>query len=427
MLFFENKLYPTKYILKFVLAAYLLLAVVGALPFFFKGGVSVLDATFEGMSMVTLTGATCLEGMNTWPRELLLWRSTFTWISGLMTILLFVFFLPRMMSQSSFIFNEEYSGYNGSRMLSGMSDGLVFVLCNYVVLTVLVYFGLLSSGISNFESLHYAMGVASTSGFRIFDGWGLPNLNNSAKVVMSAGMFLAGCNYAWSYFLFHNGSKELRDNTEFKVYFSLAVASVVLITLNCFTVGYEGASGIDILFQCCSFLSTTGYCVSNVNVWPVFAHIALPFCIFVGGCAGSCAGGLKVCRLVVLLKQANRDIVKLFRPNIVEKITINGSHIQETSLSGVAFFFVAYVLCIFVLAMFLGANGFNVTDAFATATGCMSNTGVIFSSSFVGGNFSMLGAGGKIAMMLGMLCGRLEIFMVAVALLPEFWQNRGNW
>lgn len=412
--------------IKTILFGYLLMSLIGAIPFLFTG-TKFVDAFFEGISMVTLTGATCFTCFDNVSPFLLFWRSIFTWFCGLLTLLIFIFILPCVKRQSIFLFEEKYLGYSVSKMLIGMKKMSRFVILSYFILTIFVFCGLYFSGINIFDAFHYACGTVSTSGFRIHDNFLLGNLTNAEKIVISIGMFFAAGNYALYGFVYYLGIHNFRKNTEFKVYVSILLGGVLLSWISVKLSNINNLNSMDILFQVTSFLSTTGYCVNHIFTWTNFAQVLFGFLIIVGGCIGSCSGGLKICRLVLLLKQLNRDIRKIFSPKLIESLSINGQEVSEKSLISVTFFFVTYIVLIFVVATFLAVDDFDVVDALLTSASCISNTGVVFNSSFLNGTFSVLSLTGKIAVMAGMLFGRLEILMVLVILLPEFWETRGNW
>lgn len=401
----------------------LLLALLVSVPFALCGDVALLDAFFEGFSALTTTGTTTSAVMCD---GLILWRSIVQWFGGIVFIVLFVAVLPRIIKSHMFVFNQELGVVANWRLLPEWQDISKIFLAMYAGLTAIIFVGMMLLGVDVFGALNYALGIAATAKVDLY-GAGLPTLTAPVKIFMGLAMLVAGGNYAFYYFACRNDFKKTVKDCEFCTYLSLVVIATVLIVLQCLYLGKWETSWTDVFCQCCSFLSTTGMVVSDSGTWTSFGNVVFMFLLFVGGCAGSAAGGLKICRFVVLLKQFNWDVRAVFHPKMVAGVDYNGKKVNNSVLTNITFYFCAYVLTVVVVALCLAIYDFAALDAFLNAVACVSNSGVVFVGGVAGGTLTGVSVLGKVAMMVGMLMGRLEIFMILVLLLPEFWQVSKRW
>ncbi len=409
-----------------IILAYLGLAALAGLPYLGCGNFSLVDAFFEGMSTVTLTGCTTVLLPGSLPGWVLVWRSVMQWVCGYFTILLFIMALPKIFHNSMCLFNGDLGDYHNWRILpDGCSACRNFALL-YAGFTVLVFCGLMFLGVPVWEGFHYACGVVSTAGFNLQDGAVLQGLGDGAKIFMAAAMLLAGGNYLFYYALFKQQAGKKTDE-EFSFYIGFVLVAAVFVICNMWYVGYEGAAWTDVFCQVASFASTTGYMFTDCNTWPVFSRFALACFCFTGACAGSTAGGLKMVRCLILLKQFNWDVNAVFHPKMLEGVPFNGKRISSQVCYAISFYFFAHLLMVCLVALGLALNDCSSVEAFFTAGAALANSGGIMSSTALGGNFANFTWAGKVFLMLGMLVGRLEIFMPLALFLPEFWHKDKKW
>lgn len=401
----------------------LFLALLIALPFACGSGLDFFDALFEAISALTTTGTTTAVVMSD---GLILWRSVVQWFGGITFILLFVVVLPRSIKSNMFVFNQELSTTTNWRLLPEWQIVSKIFFGMYAGFTLIIFTGLMLLGMDVFGAVNYALGIAATAKVDLC-GAGLPVLSVPVKIFMGLAMLVAAGNYVLYYFACRNGLKKMIKDCEFCTYLCLVVVATVLIILECVYLDKWDTSWADVFCQCCSFISTTGMVVSDSGSWTSFGHVVFMFLLFIGGCAGSAAGGLKICRFVVLLKQFSWDVRAVFHPKMVAGVDYNGKKVSNSVLTNISFYFCAYTVTVGVVALCLSVFDFEALDAFLNAIACVSNSGVVFIGGVAGGTLTGVSVLCKVAMMAGMLMGRLEIFMILVLLLPEFWQVSKRW
>lgn len=421
-----NFIKPRRMILTIVLG-YLGLAVLAGMPYFCCGGLCWLDAFFEGLSAVTLTGCSTVILPESLPDWILVWRSIVQWVCGYFTILLFVTLLPRVFHSSNLMFNGDLGEFHNWRMLPECGMAIRNFALLYGGLTFLAFGGLLLLGIPLWQGFHYALGMVSTAGFNVQNSLVLQVGDGGAKLFFAGIMLLAGGNYLFYYLLLKRGFGRKNFDEEFRFYLGLTVAATGFIALNLWYLNFDGCGLTDIFCQVVSFVSTTGYMFTNCSMWSVFSKFILVLFLFVGGCAGSTAGGLKMVRCLVLLKQFNWDVNVIFHPQMVEGVLFNGRRIVASVCYMISFYFFAHLLMVIMVALGLALNDCAAVEAIFTACAALSNSGGVMSMVAMGGNLAAFSIFGKISLMLGMLIGRLEIFIPLAFLLPEFWQRGKDW
>lgn len=421
-----NFIKPRRMILTIVLG-YLGLAVLAGMPYFCCGGLCWLDAFFEGLSAVTLTGCSTVILPESLPDWILVWRSIVQWVCGYFTILLFVTLLPRVSHSSNLMFNGDLGEFHNWRMLPEWGGAIRNFALLYGGLTIFTFVGLSLFGVPLWQGFHYALGTASTAGFNVQNGLILQGLGSGGKLFFAGTMLLAGGNYLFYYLLLKRGFDKKNFDEEFRFYFGLTIAATGFIAFNLWYLNFGGYALTDIFCQVSSFASTTGYMFINCGAWPVFSRFVLVLFLFVGGCAGSTAGGLKMGRCLVLLKQFNWDVNVIFHPQMVEGVLFNGRRIIASVCYMISFYFFAHLLMVVIVALGLALNDCVAVEAIFTACAALSNCGGGMSMASMSGNLADFSVLGKISLVLGMLVGRLEIFIPLAFLLPEFWQRNKDW
>lgn len=414
----ENSFINLKQLVLGLVVFYLVLALVAALPFLVCGVLNPLDAYVEGMSMVTTTGVTMI-GIDELPGLFIVWRSLMEWLGGFFAVLFFALLLPRLVHSPIFAFNRELGEYTDWRSLPEGLASVKLLACFYVGFTVCVGLGLLCFGLNCFDALNFALTLVSTGGMSggdCFTGW---HLGRGLKIFLALVMLVSGGNYVWYYFLSTGKAFKILRDQQFRYYVSGILGAVLLLW---FSGKYAGLQSIwvDNLCQVVSCLSTTGYVFMERTNLSGFTYLVLAVLVFVGGCAGSPAGGMKICRCLLCWKLVDCNVRSVYRPNLVQQVDYNGKGFSENSLRYVSLFFFAYVMVIVLVGLVLAADGLMPVDAVVTAVGLVSNSGSMV-------NVAYMGWFTKLVMTLGMLAGRLEILVMLLMLLPEFWQRKSNW
>lgn len=407
---------------------WVVLGSVGALPFLFSDqlGMSVTNAFFESFSGLTTTGASVMVGLDELPKAILFYRSLLHWLGGMGIIVLAVAILPLLGVGGMQLYRAEIPGpLKDNKMRPRIAETAKTLWLIYVLLTFACALALWGAGMSIFDAINTSFSVIAIGGFSPHDaGLGYYNsylINNISAIFL----FLAGCNFAL-HFAAANG-KGIRayfKDPEFKVYFSIQF-SIIIITFgmlwryDVYDTAYDAFN--QALFHSVSLATTAGITNEEVSHWPLFIPMLLLISTFIGGCAGSVGGGLKVIRVLLLYLQGVRELKRLVHPNAVYTLKVGNRALPERVIEAVWGFFFVYSL-IFLLSFFaLMATGADAYSAFVGTTSALNNVGIgmgDFTSNYVEVN-----SAAKWVLIMTMLFGRLEIFTLLILFTPSFWRD----
>jgi trk system potassium uptake protein TrkH len=405
---------------------WVLYAVFGALPYVFSGSIpSFLDACFETMSGFTTTGATILAEIETLPKSILLWRALTQWLGGMGIIVLSLAILPMLGVGGMQLFKAEVPGPTADRLKPRIQDTAKLLWGVYVFLTAAEVILLMMGGMPFYDAICHAFATMATGGFSIRNA--SVGAYGSAYIdwVITFFMFMAGVNFSLHYHVLRGRVREYFSNQEFLFYLFLTVgAAGILVVLNHGTVY---TSIVDNLrysaFQATSILTTTGFGTADYEGWPVLAQYLLVFLMFVGGCAGSTGGGMKVARILLLFKHAQVQLFRLIHPRAVRLVKLGDTPVDRDVMQAILGFF-ALFMAVFVVASFLmAAAGMDIISAGASVIATLSNIGPGLGSVGPVDNYSHIAPFGKSVLIFCMLMGRLELFTVMVLFLPSFWRK----
>jgi trk system potassium uptake protein TrkH len=401
-------------------------ALFGALPFLFSGAIpSPVDAIFETMSGFTTTGSTILTNIEALPESILFWRALTHWLGGMGIIVLSLAILPMLGVGGMQLFKAEVPGPTADRLKPRIQDTAKLLWGVYVLLTIAEVVLLMLGGMNFYEALCHAFATLATGGFSTRNA--SVGAYDSAYIdgVVTIFMFLAGVNFALHYQALRGRLHEFWRNEEFRFYlFVTAGAMGLIVLLNQGTVYDSFFQNLRYsAFQTVSILTTTGFATADYETWPVLAQYLLVFLMFVGGCAGSTGGGMKVARMLLLFKHAQVQLYRLIHPRAVRLVKLGGVPVDREVMQSILGFF-AFFMGIFVVASFLmAASGLDLTSAGAAVIATLSNIGPGLGSVGPVDNFAHVSAFGKIVLTLCMLMGRLELFTVLVLFFPSFWRK----
>ncbi|MCD7974396.1 MAG: TrkH family potassium uptake protein [Phascolarctobacterium sp.] len=412
-----------------VFFTWILCAIMASLPYAFSGILDPISSYFESMSGLSTTGATAIENLDVIPHCIFFWRSMTHWIGGIGIIVLFVALLPQIAGGAVYLFTAEVSGFSSDRILPRIRTTAVALFYIYLLLTVILMGTLILSGLSEFEAINHAFATIATGGFSIYnDSVGYFN-NPLIEFVIAIFMILAGCNFALYYNIIHSGVKSLWQDLEFKIYITIITVATIIITINIVHAnGYSVLQGLRYaFFQVASFTSTTGFVSCNYDNWPSFSKLILAVMYFSGGCAGSTAGGIKICRFIVLMKTTLVEIRRTLHPQTLPNVYYSKKIVTVPVIMNISQFFYMYILVITVLAIGMSATGLPVEEAIFGVAACVSSVGPAFGSLGAEGNYAGITSMGKIILSFGMVLGRLELFTVLALLRGEFWSTSKRW
>ena len=427
--------------------AWLLLSLVGALPFV-MGGVldSFTDAFFETMSGFTTTGATILGGANTpnieeLPNAFLFWRSLTHWLGGMGIIVLTLAILPILGIGGMQLFKAEVPGPSADKLTPRVRETAKRLWAIYVGITAIQVL-LLLPAMTPFDAVNHAFATMATGGFSTENG--SVGQYDSAYIdwVITAFMFLAGMNFALHYAVLHGNFDAPWKSQEFRVYAGIIVGATALMTLVLWAPIYavtfanagdfEGTvlvydSGLDALryaaFHAAAIVTTTGFGTADYEMWPALAVGLLFFLFFVGGMAGSTGGGVKVVRQLLLVKNSLREIQRLLHPQAILPIRLDHRVVPTEVMRNVLSFIVLYFGLIFFGTVVLAFLGLDLLTAFGGAASSVGNIGPAFGALGPTETYAIVPTAGKWVLALLMMAGRLEIFTVLVLFAPGFWRR----
>ena len=409
-----------------VALAWLLMSAFGALPFVISGDIPFyVDAFFETVSGFTTTGASILTEIEPLHRGILFWRSFTHWVGGMGVLVFVMAILPMTDGHGMHLMRAEVPGPSVGKLVSRMSDTAKILYGIYLVLTVIEIVLLMAGGMPLFDSCIHAFGSAGTGGFSN------RNLSVGAydnayfDVVIGVFMLLFGVNFNLYYFLLIKRFKDVFHSEELRAYLGIVAAAVIAIAVDILHIyGSVGKSLRYAFFQVSSIITTTGFATADFNTWPTFSKGILVVLMFVGACAGSTGGGVKVARVVILVKSSLADMRKMLHPNAIATVRFEGKPLTERSVRGVHVFISVYVLVFAVSFLLLTLEGFDLVTTFTALAACINNIGPGLEVVGPMGNYAQFSPAAKLLLSFNMLVGRLEIFPMLLLCAPSIWKRR---
>lgn len=409
-----------------VALSWISMSLFGALPFFISGAIpNYIDCIFETVSGFTTTGASILRDVEAMPRSLLYWRSFTNWLGGMGAIVFLLAISPKEKTKGSLrILRAESPGPIVGKLVPKIRSTALLLYKIYIALTVLEMIMLIAGGMPVFESVCHAFSTAGTGGFSVKNASIGAYDSDYIQIVIGVFMLLFGINFNVFYLLLIRKIKQALFNQELRLYLGIAAFSTAAITINTLSmfdnVGEALKHGF---FQVSSIMTTTGFATTDFNLWPEFSKCLLVVLMILGACAGSTAGGIKMARLLILLKSFRNTIQRMIHPRSVKIIKIDGEVTEESTVREVTVFMTAYVM-IFgasILAVSLDNFDFETTATAVVAT--LNNIGPGLGQVGPTGNFADFSIFSKIVLSLDMLIGRLEIFPMLMLAAPSMWKR----
>ena len=401
--------------------------VFGALPFVVVAGMSFPDAFFESVSGLTTTGATVITNIEgSLPRALLLWRSLIQWLGGMGIVVLFVAVFPNIGAGGKHMFGEEVPGTTSEGLRPRIAETSRVLWQFYAVFTATEVLVLYLLDMSLFEALCHALTTMSTGGFSTRDASVAAFESVAIELTIAAFMLIASVNYALYYAALRGRTpKPIFRSVEFQAFVVIVVLSTVVLTA-----GILDVHGGDVfesfrrsVFMVATTISSTGYGTDAYMAYPPAMLMVVILLMFIGGCAGSTAGGIKVERIVMMVKVSLAEIRRSFRPNLVHVIRMGRTVVSQAAITDATVFFIIYMACMgaFSTAITL-IEGTRLETAFGAVLSCLSNMGP--APFHIGqDNFAQYSALSKVVFALAMLLGRLEFFAILALLVPGFWRR----
>ena len=408
----------------FVITAvsWILLSAYGAVPFVLCGEIPrFVDAFFETVSGFTTTGASILRDVTALSRGMLFWRSFTHWLGG-MGVLVFLMTFTNMSDRPIV-----------GKLVPRAKDTAKILYIIYISMTAAEIMFLLAGGMPVFDSVVHALGTAGTGGFSICND-SIGGYSPYLQWVIAVFMFLFGVNFNLYYLLLVRRFRDVLHSGELWAYTGVAVVSTALVAINTVHTA-ERASDVlrNAAFQVSSILTTTGFSTVDFNLWPQFSKTILLLLMFIGACAGSTAGGLKVSRVVILFKVIRRELQKMLHPREVRVVRMDGKKVDDEVVNNTCSYLAVYVVCLLVCFLIVSADRVGTETAFSASAACFNNIGPAFDAAGPAANYADFSDLSKLTLAISMLLGRLEIFPLLLAAAPSTWfggksiKNVINW
>lgn len=411
--------------LAIVAFGWVLASVFGALPLFLSGATNYLDAFFETVSGFTTTGATVISNVEALPQGILFWRSFTHWIGGMGILVFTIALIPALGIGGFQIFKAESPGPVAGKIAPRIKDTAKILYALYFGMTILEIIMLKLGGMNLFDSMVYTFGTVGTGGFGTKNNSIAFYDSTYIHLVIGTFMIMAGINFTIYYSIFKKKFKEAFLDEELRLYLSIIVVAFVAIALNLYLTNYGslGLSFRDSYFQVGSIMTTTGYTTANFDLWPSFSKGILLLLMFIGGSAGSTAGGLKVIRILILIKLIRREISKIFHPRAIIPIKANDRIVPNDTVSSINSFVALYFVIFVISTLLVTLEGVNLESAASSVVATLSNIGP--GLGFVGPtqNFGAFHNATKVLFTFLMLLGRLELFTIIALLAPKNWRR----
>ncbi len=409
-----------------VVGGWVLASVFGALPYLLTGTFSSpIDALFESVSGFTTTGASVMTDIESMSRGILFWRSMTQWLGGMGIIVLFVALLPELGPGARFLYKLEVPGPTAKSLQPRIQDTAAILWKLYLLLTLAETMLLKLAGLGLYDAITHTFSTLSTGGFSprnssiaAFDSvW--------VDLIIIVFMILAGANFSLFYGLRLRRNWKIWNDSEFRLYLQIVGGATLVVAVDLLaTSAYSQPlrALLDSAFQVASVLTTTGFATADFDSWPTLSRLFLVTLMFVGGCAGSTAGSMKVMRMVIGLRYAVREAKQIFSPNQVLRVFVGGKPVPENVVRSVAGFFILYLSTWALGALLLSLGGPDLVSTATASAATLGNIGPGLGAVGPTQNFAFFQDPHKVLMVILMLLGRLEVYAIAALFTRAFWR-----
>jgi trk system potassium uptake protein TrkH len=402
-------------------------AVFGALPYLISGSIpSPIDAVFETMSGFTTTGSTILTNIEGLPQSLLFWRALTHWLGGMGIIVLSLAILPMLGVGGMQLFKAEVPGPTADRLKPRIQDTAKMLWGVYFLLTVVECILLMFGGMSFFDAICHSFATLATGGFSTRNASVAAYDSSYIDGVITLFMILAGVNFALHFQVLRGKASEFFRSEELRVYLGIIAIATAIVMMSNWYGGIYSQPGENFrysIFQVSSIMTTTGFGTADFELWPVLPQYIFLLLMFIGGCAGSTGGGMKVARIVLLFKHAQVQMFRLIHPRAIRLVKLGKRPVDKEVLHAILGFFALYIGIFVVGSLLVAATGMDFTSAGSAVIACLSNIGPGLGTVGPTDSFAYVPVFGKWVLIFCMLMGRLELFTVLVLFFPSFWRK----
>ena len=404
--------------------SWILLSLFGALPFIFSGvTTSFIDALFETASGFSTTGASIFAEVEWLPESILLWRSFTHWIGGMGVLVFIMAFLPLSGGHNLHLMRAESTGPDVSKLVPKVRNTAIILYGIYFALTLVLFITLIIADMSVFDAINTAFSTAGTGGFG-FRNDSFASATPAQQIIVTVFMLIFSVNFNAYYLILCRRFKDAL-NTEIKVFFLIVIAATALITVNVFTsselFGSVGEAVRHCSFTVASIISTTGFSSTDFNIWPSLAKTILVIIMFMGGCAGSTAGGIKCSRIVILFKGMTRELRTIIHPRQVKKIALDSRPVGHEVIRSVNAYIVTFIVIFVSSLVVVSFDNFDLITNFTSVSATINNVGPGLEGAYA--NYAAFSPVSKIMFIFNMLAGRLELFPMLILFSPMTYKR----
>lgn len=406
-----------------VALSWIVMSIFGALPFLFTGvATSFIDAFFETASGFTTTGASIFTEVEWLPKSVIMWRSFTHWIGGMGVLVFIMAFLPLSGGQNMHIMRAESPGPEVSKLVPRVKNTALILYVIYFIMTVIMFVTLLFAGMNVFEALNTAFSTAGTGGFA-FKNDSFASATIPQQIIVTVFMLLFSINFN-SYYLVLKLKFKDAINSEVKAFVLIVAVAVAIITLNTAgTLENIPTALRDAAFTVASLISTTGFSTANFNAWPAISQTVLVLVMFIGACAGSTGGGIKVSRIIILFKGMARELRTLVHPKQIKKITIDKKPVDHEVVRSVNAYIVTFILVFASVLLLISFDNKDLVTNFTAVTATLNNIGPGLGEAYA--SYATFSPFSKLVLTFSMLIGRLELFPMLILFSPATWRKKG--
>ena len=409
-----------------VTMSWLAMSMFGSLPYMLSDlSMSFTNAYFESMAGFTTTGASVLSNLEELPKGILLWRSLTQWMGGMGIIVFSLAILPMLGAGGMQLFKAEVPEIGVEKLKPRIIDMAKSLWYIYAGLTAALMLLLSIAGMSFFDALCHAFTTMATGGFST-KSLSIAHFQNSyIDVIITVFMFLAGINFSLHFYALRGNLSRFGKSSEFKFYCSVAFAAIMIVTVSTMQSGHYSFPGAlrYASFQVVSIMTTTGFATADYELWPVLSQMLLLCLMFFGGMVGSTGGGMKQVRILLMLKQAYRELYHLIHPHAVSVLKLDEKSVPKETLGGIWGFLFLFILITIVATLIMTALGIDLVTSATSVISAMSNVGPALGETGPADNYFAIPSAGKWVLVFCMLIGRLEIYTVILLFMPMFWKK----
>lgn len=406
-----------------VALSWILLSLFGALPLFLSGAIpSFIDALFETVSGFTTTGASILSDVEALPKSMIMWRSFTHWVGGMGVLVFIMAFLPLSGGQNMHIMKAESPGPSVSKLVPRVKTTALLLYSIYFVLTLAEFILLLCGGMTGFEALNTAFATAGTGGFGFYND-SMASFSPYIQIVVTVFMLLFSINFNSYFFLINKKFREA-FNTEVIVFLLIVTAAVAILTIDNRALYPESGDALrHSAFTVASLISTTGFSTVDFNVWSELSRTIIVIIMFIGACAGSTGGGIKVSRIIILFKSLGKELKVMVHPKQIKKIKIDEHPVEHETVRSVCTYMVAFIVIFVISLVVVSLENHDLITNFTAVTASINNIGPGLELVGPTANFSFFSVPSKIVLIFDMLAGRLELFPMLMLFSPTTWKK----